>query len=73
MGKNDGSMKFWIDFWKLNRIMFCVKSEMFKELLFIFVVISMSVVMPIVLTNAPTIPMDLINRVFHEYLEIVIV
>ena len=42
---------------------------MFLELLFVFVMISMSIVMPIVLATAPTIPMNLINRVFHEYLD----
>ena len=31
--------------------------------------ISMSVVMPIVLAITLTIPMELVNRVFHEYLD----
>ena len=62
-------MKLWIDFWKLNRVIFCMKSEIFLEILFVFVVVSMSIVIPIVLAIALTIPVKLINRVFYEYLD----
>ena len=62
-------MKLWIDFWKLDRVMSCVKSKMFLEILFIFVVISMSIVMPIVLAIASTLPMKLINHALHEHLD----
>ena len=41
---------------------------MLLELLSVSVMIYMSVVMPIVLATAPIVPMDLLNRVFHEYL-----
>ena len=45
---------------------------MFRELLCVFVMISMSVVMPIVLATALNIYLNLTNRVFHEYLEILL-
>ena len=50
--------------WKLNRVLFCERNGILLVILFVLVC-----VMPIVLVTFPTIPMDLVNRVFHEYLD----
>ena len=48
---------------------FLKRTGYFYKFLFVFVVISMNVVMLIVLATTTTIPMKLINRAFHEYLD----